>query len=198
MIKLRQRVLWASMLATATLASAGAFAQSAQPAPAAPTVSPAAPTAQAPVGKARPEADHRRMERGDPAKRFARMQEHRAKRMAALKEKLKLSSAQEGAWTSFAASTQPPAGQPPQRPDRAEFAKLTTPQRLERMQARQAERTAMFAKRAEATKTFYAGLNPDQQKTFDAETAHMGGGGHRRHGDHGGPDSRRPSPPAKG
>ena len=195
MIKLRQRVLWASMLATATLVTAGAFAQ---PAPSAPTTAPAAPTAQAPVGKADPAADHRRMDHGDPAKRFARMQEHRAKRMAALKEKLKLSPTQEGAWTNFAASTQPPAGPPPQRPDRAEFAKLTTPQRLERMQARQSERTAMFAKRAEATKTFYAGLNPEQQKTFDAETAHIGHDGHRGHRGQGGPDAHRATPPVKG
>jgi hypothetical protein len=138
------------------------------------------------------------MDHGDPAKRFARMQEHRAKRMAALKEKLKLSPTQEGAWTNFTASTQPPAGPSPQRPDRAEFAKLTTPQRLERMQARQSERTAMFAKRAEATKTFYAGLNPEQQKTFDAETAHMGHDGHRGHHGQGGPDGHRPPPPVKG
>ncbi len=198
MIKLRQRVLWASMLATATLASAAAFAQ---PAPAAPAAMPTTPAAQAPIGKAGPAADHRRAERGDPAQRFARMQEHRAKRMAAMKEKLKLNPSQESAWTNFTASTQPPAGPPPQRPDRAEFAKLTTPQRLERMQARQAERSAMFAKRAEATKTFYAALNADQQKTFDTETAHMGHGGPRGRGGHwghGGPDGHRPSAPAKG
>ncbi|CAN5878711.1 hypothetical protein BH11PSE13_BH11PSE13_14010 [soil metagenome] len=192
MIKLRQRVLWASMLATATLASAGAFAQ---PAPAAPIAAPAAPMVQAPAGKAGPAAEHRHMERGDPAKRFARMQEHRAKRMAALKEKLKLSPAQEGAWTNFTASTQPPAGPLPQRADRAEFAKLTTPQRLERMQTRQAERSAMFAKRADATKTFYAALNADQQKTFDAETAHMGRGGHHGHRGH---DGHGPTASVKG
>ena len=57
------------------------------------------------------------------------------------------------------------------RPDRAEFAKLTTPQRLDRMQTRQAERSAMFAKRIDATRSFYAALTPEQQKTFDAEVA---------------------------
>ena len=68
--------------------------------------------------------------------------------------------------------------------DRAEFAKLTTPERLERMQTRQAERSARFAKRAEATKTFYAALTPEQQKTFDAETVHAGMHGHRGHRGH--------------
>jgi hypothetical protein len=61
------------------------------------------------------------------------------------------------------------------------------------MQARQAERSAMFAKRADATKTFYATLSPDQQKTFDIETAHFGG--HRWH--RGGPDGHRGQAPAK-
>jgi hypothetical protein len=121
---------------------------------------------------AAPKAQHKRM---DPAQRMERMQEHRAKRLAALKDKLKLNAGQEGAWSTFTAASQPPAGARPPRMDRAEFAKLTTPQRLERMQARQAERSAMFAKRADATKTFYATLTPDQQKTFDTETAHFGG-----------------------
>lgn len=183
MISLRQRIVWASLLGSAALASSGAFAQ----APAA-TPAPSAAVAQADTAAA-PKAQHKRM---DPAQRMERMQERRTKRLAALKEKLKLSSAQEGAWSAFTTATQPPAGPRPHM-DRAEFAKLTTPQRLERMQARQAERSAMFAKRADATKTFYATLSPDQQKTFDTETAHFGG--HRWH--RGGPDGHRGQAPAK-
>ncbi|MGJ7573700.1 Spy/CpxP family protein refolding chaperone [Variovorax sp. RB2P76] len=192
MISLRQRIVWASLLGSAALASSGAFAQ----APVAPSAAaPAAAVAQA-DNAAAPKAQHKRM---DPAKRMERMQEHRAKRLAELKEKLKLNAGQEGAWSTFTAASQPPAGARPPRMDRAEFAKLTTPQRLERMQARQAERSAMFAKRAEATKTFYAGLTPEQQKTFDAETVHFGGhGGHRGHHGHGGPDGQRGAAPAKG
>ena len=179
MISLRQRIVWASLLGSAALASSSAFAQ----APAAP----AATVAQADA--AAPKAQHKRM---DPTQRMERMQAFRAKRLAALKDKLKLSSAQEGAWSTFTAASQPPGGPRPHF-DRAEFAKLTTPERLERMQARQAERSAMFAKRADATKTFYAALTPDQQKTFDAETMHFGPHGHR--GEHGGP---RGAAPAKG
>jgi hypothetical protein len=181
MISLRQRIVWASLLGSAALASSGAFAQ----APAAPATSSTPPAAVAQADAAAPKAQHKRM---DPAQRMERMQEHRAKRLAALKEKLKLTSAQEGAWTSFTSATQPPAGARPQRMDRAEFAKLTTPERLERMQARQAERSARFAKRAEATKTFYATLTPEQQKTFDAETVHAGMHGHRGHRGGHGPD----------
>jgi hypothetical protein len=79
--------------------------------------------------------------------------------------------------------------------DRAEFAKLTTPERLERMQTRQAERSAMFAKRAEATKSFYAALSPEQQKTFDAESMRHGPRG--KHGHRGHP-GHAPAAPAKG
>ncbi|MCY1314001.1 LTXXQ motif family protein [compost metagenome] len=105
-----------------------------------------------------------------------------------MKEKLKLDAAQEPAWSSFAAAQQPQA-RPAQRPSRAEFAKLTTPQRLDLMQQRQAERAAAFAKRADATRSFYAALKPQQQQVFDAETLRIGRhhGGHPHHGPHPGP-----------
>jgi hypothetical protein len=53
------------------------------------------------------------------------------------------------------------------------------------MQARQAERSARFAQRIEATRSFYATLSPEQQKTFDAETVHAGHHGDHRHPHHG-------------
>jgi hypothetical protein len=177
MISLTQRLVSAGLLATA------AFAASAQ--------APATPPAAAAPGA--PAAEHRM---GGPrdGKFFERMQERRAKHMADLKAKLKLNASQEGAWSTFTTATAPPA-RPAQRPDRAEFEKLTTPERIDRMQARQAERQAMFAKRADATKAFYAALSPEQQKTFDTETAAM-----MHHGPHGGPgrEGHRPAPPAKG
>ncbi|MGJ7509351.1 Spy/CpxP family protein refolding chaperone [Variovorax sp. GT1P44] len=158
----RKSLLLATLLASATFASAGAFAQ-------------AQPGVQQPG--AQPQAEQRH-NREDRAQRFERVQKQRAERLSALKEKLKLTPAQEGAWSSFASAQQPPAR--PAGQARAEFAKLTTPQRLDRMQARQAERSAMFAKRADATRSFYAALTPEQQKTFDAESM-------ARFGDHGGP-----------
>jgi hypothetical protein len=183
MIPSRKSLLWAGLLASATFASSGAFAQAPLTAPPPPAAA-AQPGAQAP---AKPQ-----LKRADRAERFERMQAHRAQRLTELKEKLKLTPAQEGAWTSFTTVQQPPArpeaGQREAR--RAEFAKLTTPQRLDRMQARQAERSAMFAKRADATRSFYAALTPEQQKTFDAESmarfdhrgrGHGGPGGHHHH-----------------
>ncbi|RZL86520.1 MAG: hypothetical protein EOP82_29570 [Variovorax sp.] len=168
MISSRHHLLLAGLLATATFASPGAFAQ-------APQTAPAAPAAEAQA------ASQQRMDR---AQRVEQMQAKRAQRLTALKEKLQLTPAQEGAWGTFAAAQQPPARAADQaRPDRAEFAKLTTPERLDRMQARQAERSARFAKRADATRSFYAALSPAQQKTFDAETVRFGRdhrpGGHR-------------------
>jgi Spy/CpxP family protein refolding chaperone len=83
-------------------------------------------------------------------------------------------------------------------PDRAEMDKLTTPERLDKMRAMHKERMATMEaamdKRADATKTFYAVLSPEQKKTFDAEHAKMGmrDEGERRM--HGGAD---PKPAAK-
>jgi protein CpxP len=150
-------------LIAATLLAAVGFAAVAQ--------TPAAPAA----GNA--PARHERMERHDPAK----MKEFMAKRQAALKQKLQITPAQEGAWTAWTTAMQPPANW--KRPDRAEFEKLSTPERIDRMRALRTERNALMDKRADATKIFYAALSPEQKKTFDAETArrgHRGGYGHHQ------------------
>jgi len=183
MITSRKSLLCAGLLA-ATVAS-GAFAQ-------APAASPAAPSAQG-QSDAQPSAKgpHGREDR---AQRFEQMKQRHAQHLAALKEKLKLTPAQEGAWNTFADAQQsPPAPPPGARMNRDEFAKLTTPQRLDLMEKRRTERSAMFTKRADATRAFYAGLTPEQQKTFDAESM-------RRMGpdEHGGrPHERHQAAPAK-
>lgn len=174
MISKKQRLLFGGLLASVALA---ASAQTPPPASAADKPANAAQAAPAAP----------RMERGDPAKRHEQMQQRRAQRLAALKDKLKLDAAQEPAWNSFAA-TQQQAQRPAQRPGREDIAKLTTPQRLDLMQQRQAERAAAFAKRADATRSFYAALKPEQQQIFDAETLRTGrhhGGHHHQHGPHG-------------
>lgn len=126
------------------------------------------------------------MRQHDPAKMQARMEQ----RQAELKAKLQITAAQEAAWSAFTTAMKPPADLPA-RPDHAEFARLTTPERIDRMQAMKARRDAEMAKRADATKTFYAALSPEQQKVFDSESLHMGGRMHRQqgsgHGGHGGP-----------
>ena len=159
------------------LATIGASAM-AQGAPTAPPAGPAA--ASRPAG---PPGEH--MGRHDPAK----IQAWVAKRQAEMKAKLKITPAQEGAWTTFTAAMQPPAhGARPTPEQRAELDKLTTPQRIDKMRdmrtQRMTEMAANMDKRGEATKTFYAALTPDQQKVFDTE--HKRHGGHGEHGEHGG------------
>lgn len=151
-----------------------------------------AAVAQTPAGPP-PGSDPRheqRMERGDPARMQERMQARIAKRQAHLKETLQIAPAQEGAWTVFAAAMQPPANW--KRPDRAELARLATPERIDRMKVLRTERMTRMDQRAESTKVFYAALNPTQKRVFDLETARRGqrGGGHEggrggHHGHHG-------------
>ena len=146
------------------------------------TVGTGAALAQAPAPAAPPPAmgEHHgdqhmgMMGHQDPAK----MQAWIAKHQADLKAKLKITAQQEAAWTTYTAAMQPPAhmGQPPMPGQRAEMDKLTTPERIDKMQAlqteRMAERSAMMKKHGDATKAFYAVLSPEQKKTFDAEHAH--------------------------
>jgi protein CpxP len=118
---------------------------------------------------------------GDPARmqqRIERMQERMARRMAALKQKLNITGAQEGAWTSWTQAITASRPRTMQRPDRAEWERMTTPQRIDRMKAVRAERMAAMDKRADATKQLYAALTPEQQKVFDAESLGMRGGKH--------------------
>jgi hypothetical protein len=112
-------------------------------------------------------------------------EKRRAERMTELKEKLKLAPEQEAAWNKFAEASQPGPRQGADREAmRSEFEKLNTPQRLERMQAMSEVRRARMAERVEATKTFYAQLNPEQQRVFDAEAMPGRHHGHRHHHGH--------------
>ena len=115
--------------------------------------------------------ENRGMSKMDSAKMQAKMD----KRHAALKTQLKITATQEAAWTSFMASHKMPAGMMgKERPAMPDMAKLTTPERMDKMKEmrtqRMTEMTAEMDKHAEAVKTFYAVLTPEQQKTFDAHS----------------------------
>jgi hypothetical protein len=172
MITSRKSLLCTGLLAASLMAS-GAFAQ-------APV---AAPAAQAQSG-AQPAAKKEQRMQAKRAQRFEQMKQRHAKRLSALKDKLQITPAQEGAWNSFVEARQLPSA-PPEgaRMKRDEFAKLTTPQRLDLMEKRRAEINAMAAKRTESTRALYAALTPEQQKTFDAQSAR--GFDARGHGDRG-------------
>lgn len=138
------------------------------------------------LAQATPEAKTEGARAQGMAKMHAKMGERHAKHLTELKGKLNLAADQENAWTAFSQSMQM-SGQAMAHPDRAAMQKLTTPERIDQMQAHKAGRDAHMQKRADATKTFYAALNAEQKKVFDAETARaMQGMDHKmgRHGEH--------------
>jgi len=107
--------------------------------------------------------------------RMEKIREHKAERhtqhLTELKSKLNLQAAQEPAWNSFSQSMQHPARMA--RPERATFEQMTTPERLDHIQAMKSQRDVHMQQRAEATKAFYATLNAEQKQVFDQETARM-------------------------
>lgn len=133
--------------------------------------------AQTPPPAAPAAAPTLREQRGpmDPA----RLQERIARREAALRQKLNITPQQEGAWATWTQAMRPPAQL--QRPNRGELMNLPTPERIDRMRALRTEHMAVMDQRADATKTFYAALTPQQQKVFDSETARFWRGRHGRH-----------------
>lgn len=115
------------------------------------------------------------------AQRQERMKAHMAQRAAELKADLKLTPEQESSWNAYLATMKPSA--PPARPKREDIANLSTPERLDKMREMRQQREAEFDKRDAATRSFYAGLSPEQQKTFDARAARpMHEEGRRHHG----------------
>ncbi len=111
-----------------------------------------------------------------------------------LRAVLQLRPDQEPALQAFVSAMQPSAEEMQRRQaERAEAGDLPTPERLDRMQARMAERQAAFGRRAEAIKRFYAQLTPAQQRAFDALPMKQGMGGRR-----GGPGFGHGKPPAAG
>lgn len=121
-----------------------------------------------------------------------------AKRMERIKPLLQLTAAQENAWKQYVDATTP-TKRPTPRMDREAWKQLTTPQRIEQTQQLRKERNQAMEQRENATKTFYAGLNPAQQKAFDAlePRLHAGGPRHAKHG-HGFHKPGHPSHPHQG
>jgi hypothetical protein len=110
----------------------------------------------------------------------------RAQHQQQLHDALKLSAAQEQGWNAFVASMKPAAHE--QHADRAAFANLSAPERMQKMIDFSKQRTARMETRLAALNTFYSTLSADQKKVFDEQSRHfMGGhgmGGHGMHGQH--------------
>ena len=120
----------------------------------------------------------------DDGPRAEQMQAHKAQHMAERAERLKtalqLSPSQETAWQAFQTAMQAQPGVAHLKGDQRQWADLTTPQRLERMQQMHQERLTHMAQRFEAVKAFYAVLTPEQQRVFDQQFHARG-----RHANHG-------------
>lgn len=137
------------------------YAQS--PASAAPTGAAPAATAPATPATAAPDAERGRLQEY--------RQQRRAQHLADFKARLQLTPAQQGAWDTFTAAMRP--GGQRARLDSGGMEQLTTPERIDRMRALRAQRSAEADRRGEAAKAFYAALTPEQQKTFDVQTRTM-------------------------
>lgn len=115
-----------------------------------------------------------------------RVQAWQARRMEELKGRLQLTAAQESAWTRYTEALRAtPVHQAAHAAQWQELMQLPTPERIDRMKALRAQHQAEMAsdmdRRGEATKAFYAVLDDEQKKTFDAETARLMHGGGRTH-----------------
>ena len=111
---------------------------------------------------------------GENKAQQAHMMQRWEARQQDLKAKLKLSSGQETAWHAFTQAVKPPYKPVLSPLEHETLAKMSTPERLDKMaafqEAHQAEMQGHMKLRSDATKQFYAQLSPEQQKIFDAQT----------------------------
>lgn len=96
------------------------------------------------------------------------MAQHHAK----LREALKLTPEQDAAWKKLLASEHPMGMDRAQAGKADDWAKLSTPERAERMLERMRSHEAAMSEHVAALKAFYATLSPEQKKIFD--DAHSG------------------------
>lgn len=168
MMKLSSRSVIASTVLAACAAAAVAQA---------PTSPPAAAQPPAMMRDNRAQHDQHMQER---------MQQRMQRRTERLRRILQITPQQENAFNGWITAMRPAAKQ---RPNRDELARLSTPERIERMKQLRGARMAEMDRRGEATKAFYAQLTPAQQKAFDEISMRFlrGGRGGGGHGGHHGP-----------
>jgi len=89
-----------------------------------------------------------------------------------LHDDLRLTAGQEGAWQQYLKAIDD-GGQMQARRQAAEqlMPQIPTPRRLALMDATMADELAAFRRQREAVEAFYSRLTPDQQRTFDRDTA---------------------------
>ena len=123
----------------------------------------------------------------------AAAQEQSAK-LGQLHDALRLTAEQEGPWRDYVSAISPnPQAKARRRATAQLLPQLPTPRRIALIEAAMAQDSADFHRQGEAVKTLYDHLSPDQQRTFDRQTAASGeaSGG----GDDGGQRPLRTPPP---
>ena len=92
--------------------------------------------------------------------------------LAKLHDDLRLRPDQAPAWTQYTRAMDD-GGQMQARRQSAEqmLPQLATPRRLALMEATMSDELADFRRQGDAIRLFYARLTPDQQRTFDRDTA---------------------------
>ncbi|MCP5268608.1 MAG: Spy/CpxP family protein refolding chaperone [Zoogloeaceae bacterium] len=109
-------------------------------------------------------------------------------RLEKLHADLKLTPEQESAWKSWSEPIQKQASvMGERRSEREAMAKLTAPERMEKMLERMKEHEKAIESGLASTRNFYAILSPEQRKTFDAFQPFGGKRGGSKGGQGGGP-----------
>lgn len=108
---------------------------------------------------------------GPMAHRHGGMRDHGARmeqRLASIKSELKITPAQESAWTAFESTVKAQVKSMPRGPEqRKQFANLTAPERADLRAKRMQERAQGAQAIAQAVKNLYAQLTPEQKQTAD-------------------------------
>jgi len=102
-------------------------------------------------------------------------------RLSDLKAQLKITSAQEGAWQTFAAQAKAQAASMPAMYAQMQQNTGTAPERMDQRATAMQQRAAGMATMANAFKALYAVLTPEQKAIADQNVAMMGHRG-MRHG----------------
>lgn len=127
---------------------------------------------------AAPAVAHEGTHRGSHGDYWEHRTEHMKQDQQKLHAALKLKPEQEGAWQKLVDSEMPMTRRSSGKSE--DWAKLTAPERADRMLERMKERQERMTTHVAALKDFYAVLTPEQQKTFDGFHAGMRHG--MRHG----------------
>lgn len=125
--------------------------------------------------------------------RWEHMGQRMQQRQQSLHDTLKLTPEQEGAWKKYTESMPWTAAKGEPRPGPDDWARLTAPERAERMLDLSKQRQERMAEHVAALKSFYAVLSPEQKKAFDEH--HAGPRHGHRHGPRRGPAAPGANPP---